>query len=994
MKEKLQKFGLLTATLLVILPASAYDFEVDGICYDITSFTELTVSASSLSEKCNPKVIIPSYVEFQGKTLSVTEMCENFAKDNTLITSVFISSGIPAISANAFSGCINLQEIDMQYTEKICCNAFSGCISLKKVIFSRKITSIESMAFVNCNSLQTITLPNGLTEISESLFEGCTSLCNIEIPSGIISIGNKAFSGCSSLSEIVIPDKVEFVGSRAFSGCSSLTSCIIGANVATIEKDLFRDCISLQYLTFDQSEKPITLNDYFLVGWHDEYEEGIGGWSKYYYTYQSQLSKLPIKALKIHRPIITKHDYEEREYYSGDRHTWYKYYTYLPTFKENRTLEEISLSESVSDESFCGCANLTKVIFKNGVRNIGERAFANCQKLRVCDMSETIETIGDLAFWNCTLLDDITLPDAVNLIGDGCFRGCESIKEIQLPNNLNSVGSNAFQDCKSLRVLKIGSFVKNIGPCAFFGCDNLDSIISLQLAPSEISSNTFDNLHYYKSTLSVPTGATEAYKSNNLWSNFWNINEKDEFLGDFIVDGIVYQILSPETAIVRSAPRGYKGDVVVPSNVTYDSTTYEIVSIGQAFNGSAELHTVSIPPTINYIIGGAFANCTNLATMTIPSTIECVGDTAFAGCVSMESLRIEDGNSTLKLGTGRFDKEVYVGGWISSSTHNPTKGGYCVKYTHGLFYECPLKSLYIGRSLDYKHFDKYDLNSFGERWTPDNATSYQARYCEKFDAPFHGVNTLSNVTITSNVSVLGIPEFTVTDWKEPISVTPDIFKECNNILYVISENSQPPVGVNFSQTVYDNAPLFLPNGGEVSYREDDCWKQFNKITESTFVSIESIIFESENIEMGINSTKVLIPIVNPSYASITDLVWISSAPSIVEVSNTGVITSYSNEGAAVITAYTKDGSGLSASVYVSVKEVTGVEDIVANNTDSNISITPNGITFVGNCSERLMVYRIDGSLYRSEIMQPGQSISLPRGIYTILINNKAIKIKI
>lgn len=747
-------------------------------------------------------------------------------------------------------------------------------------------------------------------------------------------------------------------------------------------------------MIFNQSEKPITLKDYFNVTNKSEHEDGIGGWSKYYYTYQSQLSKLPIKVLKIHRPIITKHDYETRQYYSGDRSTVYNYYTYLPTFKDNRTLEEISLSESVSEEAFCGCTSLTEIVLKNGVRNIGKHAFANCQKLKTCDMSETIESIGISAFYGCSLLDDITLPDAINLLGDGCFSGCESIKEIQLPNNLNSVGANAFEGCKSLRLLKIGSFVKNIGPCAFSGCDNLDSIISLQLTPAKISSDSFDNFHYYKSTLSVPTGAAKTYKSTTLWSNFWNINEKDDFLGDFIVDGIVYQILSPETAIVRSAPRGYKGDVIVPSNVTYDSATYEIVSIGQAFNGATELRTISIPPTINYIIGGAFANCTNLATMTIPQTIECIGDTAFVGCVSMESLRIEDGNSTLKLGTGRFEKVVNVGEWTSNSTSNPKNGSYNVKYTHGLFYECPIKSLYIGRSLDYKHFDKYDLNSFGERWAPNNTTSYQARYCEKFDAPFYGVNTLSNVIISSSVSVLGIPEFTVTDWKEPISVTPDIFKECNNILYVISENSQPPVGVNFSQAVYDNTPLFLPNGSEVSYREDDCWKQFNKIIESTFVSTESITFEFENIEMPINSTKVLIPIINPSNTSITDLYWTSSAPSVVGVSNAGVITSYSDEGSAVITAYAKDGSGLSASVYVSVKEITGVEDIAANNTDSNISITPNGITFVGNRSERLIVYGIDGSLYRSEIMQPGQSILLPRGIYTILINNKAVKIKI
>ena len=38
------------AVLLCSVMANAYDFEVDGIRYDITSFTDLTVKASSLSE--------------------------------------------------------------------------------------------------------------------------------------------------------------------------------------------------------------------------------------------------------------------------------------------------------------------------------------------------------------------------------------------------------------------------------------------------------------------------------------------------------------------------------------------------------------------------------------------------------------------------------------------------------------------------------------------------------------------------------------------------------------------------------------------------------------------------------------------------------------------------------------------------------------------------------------------------------------------------------
>ena len=46
MKQFIKKLGLFVAMLLTVLSAQAYDFEVDGIYYNITSMSDLEVGVT------------------------------------------------------------------------------------------------------------------------------------------------------------------------------------------------------------------------------------------------------------------------------------------------------------------------------------------------------------------------------------------------------------------------------------------------------------------------------------------------------------------------------------------------------------------------------------------------------------------------------------------------------------------------------------------------------------------------------------------------------------------------------------------------------------------------------------------------------------------------------------------------------------------------------------------------------------------------------------
>lgn len=121
----------------------------------------------------------------------------------------------------------------------------------------------------------------------------------------------------------------------------------------------------------------------------------------------------------------------------------------------------------------------------------------------------------------------------------------------------------------------------------------------------------------------------------------------------------------------------YKGDIVIPEEVTYMNRTRKVTAIGNsAFSACTEVTSISIPNSIksigNSAIGGtkitnfiipnnvttigtaAFVNCPNLTSINIPNSVESIGDQAFKLCSSLTSITIP--SSVKSIGTLAFDK--------------------------------------------------------------------------------------------------------------------------------------------------------------------------------------------------------------------------------------------------------------------------------------------------------------------------------------------------
>ena len=191
--------------------------------------------------RCNVKgnIIIPSNIEIEGLTYSVTSIGVYAFYNCTGLTSIVIPDSVIKIGPSAFYNCTSLTDVyylgdivgwcnipfidspsnPKLYAENLYIN---GELLQGDLIIPDNVTSIGGEAFRNCTGLTSIVIPDSVTNIGEYAFSGCSGLTSIVIPDSVTRIGYGAFHNCTGLTEIVIPDRVTSIGDDAFYGCSGL----------------------------------------------------------------------------------------------------------------------------------------------------------------------------------------------------------------------------------------------------------------------------------------------------------------------------------------------------------------------------------------------------------------------------------------------------------------------------------------------------------------------------------------------------------------------------------------------------------------------------------------------------------------------------------------------------------------------------------------------------------------------------------------------------
>ena len=239
---KKQSFGkplcrvmMAVAIMLLSLQAMAYDFpythQGKTLYYKILAGGTNTLAVTYYSETAasnnhvSGDVVIPSSVEHNNVTYSVTSIGDSAFYGCSDLTSISIPNSVTSIGSSAFRECSGLTSVSIPNSVTSIGNiAFSGCRGLTSITSPNSVTSIGYSAFYDCSGLTSITIPNNVTSIASNTFSGCRSLTSVTIPYGVGFIGNYAFFDCRSLTSITIPNSVSHIGYAAFHACNSLNS--------------------------------------------------------------------------------------------------------------------------------------------------------------------------------------------------------------------------------------------------------------------------------------------------------------------------------------------------------------------------------------------------------------------------------------------------------------------------------------------------------------------------------------------------------------------------------------------------------------------------------------------------------------------------------------------------------------------------------------------------------------------------------------------------
>ena len=375
------------------LVASAHDFKVDGIYYNITSYSDLTVevtyqgdSYDAYSNEYSGAVAIPSTVTYNNKTYSVTSIGKLAFYGCRSLTTITIPEGVTSIGNNAFYGCSSLTTITVAegnavYDSRGGCNAIietnsnTLIVGCSATIIPESVTSIGGLAFEGCSSLTAINIPESVTSIGQYAFSYCSSLTAITIPESVTSIGEEAFSGCRSLTTITIPENSQLtsIGEWAFSNCASLISITIPEGVTSIGEWAFSNCTSLTAITIPEGVTSIGNNAFYGC---------------------SSLTTITVAEGNA--------VYDSR---GGCN----------------------AIIETNSNTLIVGCS---ATIIPESVTSIGSYAFRNCSSLTAINIPEGVTSIGDWAFRECSSLTSVTIPEGVRSIGNGAFCDCSSLTAI------------------------------------------------------------------------------------------------------------------------------------------------------------------------------------------------------------------------------------------------------------------------------------------------------------------------------------------------------------------------------------------------------------------------------------------------------------------------------------------------------------------------------------------------------------------------------------
>ena len=130
-----------------------------------------------------------------------------------------------------------LQRVELADTvTALSASAFSGFTNLEEIVCRGVITKIGNSAFNGCTKFTEFPLlGSGVTNWGDSVYWGCTNVERLVVPGSMKSIPADMFRNCTGLKNLVIEEGVETVSGTAFMGGVNLESIYVGSSVTNLK---------------------------------------------------------------------------------------------------------------------------------------------------------------------------------------------------------------------------------------------------------------------------------------------------------------------------------------------------------------------------------------------------------------------------------------------------------------------------------------------------------------------------------------------------------------------------------------------------------------------------------------------------------------------------------------------------------------------------------------------------------------------------------------
>ncbi len=292
---------------------------------------------------------------------------------------------------------------------------------------------------------------------------------------------------------------------------------------------------------------------------------------------------------------------------------------------------------------------LTTVVLPANIESVGYAAFAGCYQLRSVTFPATLANIGEYAFAG-SALTSVDVPASVQVIGKGAFARCENLTSATI--NSTFLGDFMFLGDTHLSQVTLGNTVRNIAKGMFNGCAALKTInIDPACRITRIDDEAFINSGLEAidlNTLGVGTigewALAQTQISNVEMGSGMTLLGEGALAHNPMLESVILPGMGHDypTGGGRRAPHRphtiadikdytFAGDGALNAgNLLREGVT----TIGNyaLYNVSAEIDTMWLPSSVNYLGDRAMAGMTGMKVLVTDATdVPALGNDVWAG---------------------------------------------------------------------------------------------------------------------------------------------------------------------------------------------------------------------------------------------------------------------------------------------------------------------------------------------------------------------------